>query len=108
MPVRPLMLPLLFVALVACRDEAPAPDPGVIPVPEAEGEDAASIPVGDTCGASGWTRLIGQHRDVLAATTFPEPMRVIGPNDAVTMDFIAERLNVYYGEDDVITRVECG
>lgn len=108
MHIRTFVLPLLLVALVACREEAPAPDPGVVPVPEAEGEDTVSIRVDDACGASGWTRLIGQHRDVLAAATFPAPMRVIGPNDAVTMDFLAERLNVYYGEDDIITRVECG
>ncbi|WP_375551175.1 I78 family peptidase inhibitor [Rhodophyticola porphyridii] len=67
-----------------------------------------SLGATDACGASGWQALIGEHRDVLAAMTFPAPMRVYGPDDAVTMDYSPERLNVIHDEDGIITRVECG
>ncbi len=86
------LVPALVLGLAACQeDEANLPDPAA-----------------DACDAAGWSHLIGQNRDVLAATTFPAPMRVIGPNDAVTMDFLPNRLNVVYDAEGVIVRVECG
>ncbi|WP_227285642.1 MULTISPECIES: I78 family peptidase inhibitor [Paracoccaceae] len=84
-----------FMALAACQEQ------GV-------GDDPESLGATDACGASGWQALIGEHRDVLAAMTFPAPMRVYGPDDAVTMDYSPERLNVIHDEDGIITRVECG
>ena len=87
-----LTIPLL--ALAACQD--------------VDDNDPTVIGGTDACGASGWQSLVGESRDVLAAMTFPAPMRVIGPNDAVTMDYLPNRLNVIYGEDQIITRVECG
>jgi ABC-type Fe3+-hydroxamate transport system substrate-binding protein len=35
-------------------------------------------------------------------------IRVFGPNDAVTMDYRPDRLNVELGEDRTITRIFCG
>ena len=35
-------------------------------------------------------------------------LRRIGPGDAVTMDFRADRLNVAYDARHVVTRITCG
>jgi hypothetical protein len=57
--MRIALLPLLPLTLAACQ---------TAPEPEA-----------DACNAAGWTWLIGQPVDVVAASTFPAPMRVYGP-----------------------------
>jgi len=68
----------------------------------------ASEPEPDACNASGWMWLVGEPVDVVAASTFPAPMRVIGPGDAVTMDYLPNRLNVSYNEAGIVTDVYCG
>ncbi len=69
-------------------------------------------PVGDTqsddCGANGLAWLVGEPESLLAAMTFVDTTRFIGPGDAVTMDFNAERLNIVTGKDGRIARVYCG
>jgi hypothetical protein len=69
---------------------------------------AAPEPPADACNATGWTWLIGETVDVVAASTFPAPMRVIGPGDPVTMDYLPNRLNVVYDEAGIVTDVYCG
>jgi hypothetical protein len=96
-----------ILALAACRDQRPAPDPGVIIVPEAEG-DASRVPVPDSCGAESWTHVIGRHTDRLDIANLPSPARIIGPDSAVTMDFLPNRLNIRHGEDGIITDITCG
>ena len=85
-------LPALCAALIltGCQMAPPATEP----------EDA--------CNASGWMWLVGQPVDVVAASTFPAPMRVIGPGDLVTTDYLPNRLNVTYNEAGVVTDVDCG
>jgi hypothetical protein len=87
-----LVLPMATLALTACQ------------------EDEADLPIvgSDDCGAGNWTQLIGEDRDVLDDRTLPELVRIIGPNDVVTLDFLTDRLNIHYGEDGIVTRVECG
>lgn len=85
---------LLFCApllLAACALDAPA-------VPD-EPDDA--------CNASSYQGLVGQPAAVLSQMQFPIGSRVIGPNDAVTADFMASRLNVEIGENDRIARISC-
>ncbi len=82
-----LSLPLI---LAACVPEAPRPDT----------PDAA-------CQAPGYQGLVGQPRAVLAAMLFPAGTRIIGPNDAVTADFRADRLNIEVGANDRIAKVAC-
>jgi hypothetical protein len=80
MTMRIALLPtLLPLTLAACQVAAPEPRP-----------TPATLRAG--CG---WS---GQPVDVVAASTFPAPMRVIGPGDPVTMDFLPNRLNVTYSE----------
>ncbi|KAG9254240.1 uncharacterized protein F5Z01DRAFT_674556 [Emericellopsis atlantica] len=60
-------------------------------------------------------RLIGKtlHATDTGPTTFcikdlPEERRIIKPNDAMTEDYIEERLNVYVDEHFVVSQVEFG
>ena len=77
-----------FAALSACEPvEAPAPE--------------------DTCGAAGYQGLIGQPQSILDGMSFPIGTRRIGPDDAVTADYRAERLNIEYGHNGRIDRVSC-
>lgn len=83
----------LPVVLMGCVIEVP-----IVPMP----------PMSNACGAASFQSLIGQPFAVLAATTFIGPMRIIRPDTVVTMDYVAERLNIYLDEDDVITGFTCG
>ncbi len=90
-----LVAPALIAMLVACQ-------PVANPVPD------EPAPGDDACGASAYQDLVGQDARLLAAMTFPAPMRVIRPGEAVTMDFAPNRLNVEVDEQERISRVYCG
>lgn len=85
-----VLLPLL--ALAACVQPADAPP---------------AEPDPDACKASGMQGLVGQPKSVLATMLLPAGSRVIGPGDAVTMDFRPDRLNVEIGADGRIAKVAC-
>lgn len=87
-----LAAPALIMALTACQ---PVPPP--VAPPE----------LVDACGAAGYQGLIGQPRSTLTAMRFPIGTRVIGPEDAVTADYSAERLNIEYGTAGLIEKVSC-
>lgn len=89
MPI--LILPL---ALMGCVVIEPVPGPGT--------------PVEDACGASGLQGLVGQHSRVLRTMRFAGPVRIVEFGMAVTMDYSAERLNIWLDEDGFIDRVTCG
>jgi Peptidase inhibitor I78 family len=80
------------IALLGCTMTAPPP--------------VKTIPAG--CGAEGLQTLVGQPESVLAAMTFPTPVRIIHPGDAVTMDFSPARLNITVDRNGRIDRVYCG
>jgi hypothetical protein len=65
-------------------------------------------PVEDTCGLGPARNLIGLDAAALALLQRTQPVRVIGPNQPVTMDFNAERLNVFTDSSGRIERVTCG
>ncbi|KIN74669.1 I78 family peptidase inhibitor [Sulfitobacter guttiformis] len=60
----------------------------------------------DTCNAAAHQGLVG--RDAASALVLPEPKRLVGPNDAVTTDFIPTRLNVALDATDNIVAITCG
>lgn len=95
MPVRPLLAFAFPALLAACVPPGPEPMP-----PEPAPTDA--------CGASAMQDLVGQPESVLMAMTFANPTRFIKPGMAVTLDFVAERLNISIGKDGRIDRVDCG
>lgn len=92
--IAPALAPALAcVLLAACAAELPAP-----PAP----------PPADACGAAARQGLVGRPEAVLAAMTFPAPVRIIRPGDMVTLDYVAERLNIRIGPDGRIAAVDCG
>lgn len=62
----------------------------------------------DACGARDLAWLVGEPESLLAAMIFEDTTRFIGPEDAVTMDYSADRLNIVTGADGRIIRVYCG
>ncbi len=62
----------------------------------------------DECGASDLQYLVGQPGRVLDGMRFSQDLRVIQPGMAVTMDFRADRLNIWLNDLDRIERVTCG
>ncbi|UFS65926.1 hypothetical protein LO749_05015 [Paracoccus denitrificans] len=86
-----LLAPLC--ALAACVEAMP---PAQVPQPGA-----------DSCNAASFRGLVGQPRGVLDRMTLPAGTRIIGPRDAVTMDFNAGRMNFEIGEDGRIAKIGC-
>lgn len=62
----------------------------------------------DSCGAAARQSLVGSSVSVLATLDLPPPVRVIGPNTIVTLDFREDRLNIYTDNANRIIRVACG
>ncbi|NKX44923.1 hypothetical protein HCU73_10005 [Roseibacterium sp. KMU-115] len=62
----------------------------------------------DTCGAAAFVELVGQPAAALEGLSFDGPVRVIGPRQAVTMDFLPQRINFLVDDAGVITRIRCG
>lgn len=89
--MRLIALISLPLALAACVPQAPpaAPEPP------------------DTCQAAAFQGLVGQPRAILAQMLFPAGTRIIGPNDAVTADYNAGRMNIEVGANDRIGKVAC-
>jgi len=62
----------------------------------------------NACGAAGLQTLLGQPASVLETMRFANPVRVIRPGMAVTMDFNPARLNIEVDAAEEITRISCG
>jgi hypothetical protein len=60
------------------------------------------------CGAGGLQGLVGQPESVLAGRRFSQPLRVIPPGQAVTMDYSPARLNIEIDARGRIAAVHCG
>lgn len=61
-----------------------------------------------SCQAAQFQRLVGVTHDDLLQTRILGPVRVIRPNQAVTTDFLPNRLNIELDEEETVTRVTCG
>jgi hypothetical protein len=83
----------VLLGLVACREEGVA---------------VAPMPMDQSCGADGLQSLLGQDKSVLAGMRFSQPLRVISPGMAVTMDYSPARLNIDLDGAGQIIRVHCG
>lgn len=86
----------LALVVTACVPPEPGPQYPVDPLPL------------DACGAADLQDLVGQRAKVLETMRFGQTTRIIRPGMAVTMDFVANRLNIWIAEGDVIERVTCG
>lgn len=87
-----LILPLLVLA--AC-DVPPPATPPATPDPSVQ------------CKADDYKALIGQPKSVLTTMLLPAGTRVIGPGDAVTMDYRADRVNIELGASGRIEKISC-
>lgn len=83
------LLPAL-ATLAACQVETPATER-----PE-------------TCPAADFQSFVGQPISALDPDAVPALHRVIGPNTAVTMDYVEERMNIEHDTTRIVTRIYCG
>lgn len=79
---------------------------------EMRGEAPAAAPVVSACNADSLGDLVGKRAsdaraDVMQARSGARTLRWIAPNTAVTMDFRADRLNVYVDAKGRIERFTC-
>lgn len=93
-----------FVLLLAGCQSSP---------PQSQPSQPTPPPQNTACEASGAQFAVGQHatpriveRARLASGS--ETARTIGPDQAVTMEFNANRLNLDVNEGNIVTNVRCG
>jgi len=118
-----LFSPLLLLALAACQpahDGASVEDETSRATPVQEtaslGEEPAASGVETDeriCNADPVQELIGQHAsDEIVAQALKDSgattPRVLGPNDAATLDLSPSRLNLITDDNGVIQMVHCG
>lgn len=91
---------LLALMLAACTpDLAPGPLPNdPPPLPDPAG----------ACGAADLQDLQGRPARVLHSLRFAQPVRVIRPGQAVTMEYNPARLNIEIDAAERIARLSCG
>lgn len=99
-PAAPLMLAVILAA--ACTS-TPAPPP----VPDAPGVTTPSE-ANDTCGASMYAALIGQPINGQGVPGQSRLTRHILPGTQVTMDYVAQRMNIEADAGGVIRKINCG
>lgn len=75
---------------------------------EPDAPPVAPLPLEIACGAAELQDLVGQPATRLQTMRFAGPVRIIRPNMAVTMDFLADRLNIYIDEAEMIVAIRCG
>lgn len=61
-----------------------------------------------TCEAAPYQQWVGKDSASLAGMDTPYTLRIIRPNQPVTMDFNPSRLNVETDSKGLITAVRCG
>jgi hypothetical protein len=91
---------IAIVTLSACLTQGTGP--ALAPEPP------ATPPQTTPCGAGDLQTLIGQDRSVLATMRFAPPVRILGPDDIATMDYLPNRLNIRYDAQGVIQSITCG
>ena len=88
---KPIAILALFMVLTQCTmDDTPSRHDAV-----------------DACSARTVDWMIGMEIENVALPEGPT-LRVVGPNDFVTEDFRADRLNVYYNGTGIMERIDCG
>ena len=70
--------------------------------------ETPSAPQDDTCGRTAYTHLIGQDATALERELIMGKVRVVRPDDMVTMDFNPERINFKIDRNEKIADITCG
>lgn len=111
-----LLCGLAALTLSACSrtdHQAPVPTGSLTPVPSpGETVAAASEATPDECGASklgAYLNLLPTEETLakIRATVGHDRIRQYGPNQAITMDYRPDRLNIETGVDGRIKRFHC-
>ncbi|GJL97130.1 MAG: hypothetical protein DHS20C06_09470 [Hyphobacterium sp.] len=89
---------LPMIALAACAT----------PQPEAPSTIDTPVLGEGGCDAEALGYLVGQVIGEIDTTTLPQPLRVIRPGMAVTLDYRIERTNIELDDADDVVRVYCG
>lgn len=102
-----LSLPaLLILALAGCQ--SPVSDKPELP-PAADAQPALPSGEADTCRASTYATLVGKDRKLTPPAPVGQVVRVVCTTCPMTMDFNAERLNIFYdAKTGIVTRLSCG
>lgn len=94
--------PMLFaLALAACASAPETPAP-------ADPDAALPAAAQDTCGANLFAELIGKPLDGPGVPGDSRLVRHILPNSSVTMDYVAQRMNIEVDAQGVIRKINCG
>jgi hypothetical protein len=113
-----LLFTLVFLLLTACADPhephavLASPVATALPPPVTASGTVApvtsppALPTQDTCNPP--TNLVGQSKDVLKTMKFVGPVRILGPDSVMTMDYSPARLNIIVSKDNIIKSVKCG
>jgi len=96
--IRLTLIAISTLTMTACATAPRAADPAPPP---------PSV-VQDTCAAEAYQVLVGQRVSEVHTDSLPQPLRVYGRGDAVTMDFRPDRMNILVGDNGVIAEVKCG
>ncbi len=117
-PAAALFATALMLALAACTGPAPeeqeqALDQAQQAANEATANADPTPPPPARCDASQVQGLVGQtYSDAMQSQAKDDAdaseVRVIKPNQPVTLEFIGERLNIEIDDKGVITGVRCG
>jgi hypothetical protein len=60
------------------------------------------------CAADAYQMLVGQPIGEVHTESLPQPLRVYGPDQMVTMDYRPDRMNIVLDADDIVVEVRCG
>lgn len=85
---------VLPIALAACVEVAPAPQP--------------SRPDLNTCTSNATHDLVGTPISLVNTSQLAATVRILPPNGMATMDYNPARLNIETDAQGIITRVSCG
>jgi hypothetical protein len=99
--IRAATMMCVVVMAAAC---AAAPEPS----PDEPANPALPSSSNDTCGASMFAELIGKPIDGPGVPSESRLNRHIKPGTQVTMDYIAQRMNIEADAQGVIQRINCG
>ena len=99
------MKPVTWAALLA----TPVLLSACVPAPQTP----PTAPEGRECDAAPAQNLVGQKGTggvgaQIVQVTGSKTLRWIGPDQAVTMDYRTDRVNVYHTSDFIITQITCG
>ena len=73
-----------------------------------DGQDYTIIDRSTPCPADDFQALVGQKVDEIDRDSLPQPLRIYGPMDAITMDYRIDRMNIEFDDARMVVAVKCG